>query len=795
MKTTAFRLSLSLFLLTLAAPLLAQVTSQTIRGTVLDQDTRQPLYGAAIVVVGSQPLLAATADEEGRFVIPKVPTGRIDLVIQMMGFEEQKLSNLLLTSGRELVVNVNLLSSVVMGQEVTVHGDRKREDLRNDMVSVSGRKIGVEETSRIAGGINDPARMVSAFPGVAGDATGDNTIIARGNSSKGVLWRLEGMEIPNPNHFSEEGSTGGPINVLNSDMLDDSEFYTGAFAPEYGNALSAVFDMKLRDGNDTEREYTLKAGVLGTDLTAEGPMPGLRGGSYLANFRYSTLSLLDQAGIVDYQGVPNYTDGAFKLKLPAGRAGSFSLFGLGGQSTIHQEERSEVGDTLFAENDYRSRMGVVGLTHLRTLGENSYIQSSLSVSGNGSDFDYHQTDAPGEVPLALREQSALGKWTTRFSSTLNNRLNSKHKLRSGIIVSVDQYQMLVDSWSDEANRMERQLEAHGEATTLQAFSSWRWRWNEQWTMTSGVHVLHFALNGATNVEPRLGLRYQMKPGRAITAGAGLHAKTESVMTYLAQGMDAEGNTYQPNKNLGLSKAAHFVVGYEHMLTEDIQVKAEAYYQHHFNVPVENDPASSFTLSNSTEWFTTKDHGERRAGPQLRARSGRGEVLHAWLSLPGHGLLERCAQQGDGWRVAQLTLQHGHRGERARGQGMAARQERQGPCAHHRIPVLDPGRTICHAHRPRSQPPGRNASGWQPRVEREGRCRSQTGRSVGLPRRATQGEPRDQGRCAERAEQPDSGLPLLRQPQRYDQGCAAAGDAAGVAVHVAVLRTTNAEGRR
>ena len=606
MKTTAFRLSLSLFLLALAAPLLAQVTSQTIRGTILDQDTRQPLYGAAIVVVGSQPLLAATADEEGRFVIPKVPTGRIDLVIQMMGFEEQKLSNLLLTSGRELVVNVNLLSSVVMGQEVTVHGDRKREDLRNDMVSVSGRKIGVEETSRIAGGINDPARMVSAFPGVAGDATGDNTIIARGNSSKGVLWRLEGMEIPNPNHFSEEGSTGGPINVLNSDMLDDSEFYTGAFAPEYGNALSAVFDMKLRDGNDTEREYTLKAGVLGTDLTAEGPMRGLRGGSSLANFRYSTLSLLDQAGIVDYQGVPNYTDGAFKLKLPAGRAGSFWLFGLRGQRTIHQEERSEVGDTLFAENDYRSRMGVVGLTHLRTLGENSYIQSSLSVSGNGSDFDYLQTDAPGEVPLALREQSALGKWTTRFSSTLNNRLNSKHKLRSGIIVSVDQYQMLVDSWSDEANRTERQLAAHGEATTLQAFSSWRWRWNEQWTMTSGVHVLHFALNGATSVEPRLGLRYQLKPGRAITAGAGLHAKTESVMTYLAQGTDAQGNTYQPNKDLGLSKAAHFVVGYEHMLTEDIQVKAEAYYQHHFNVPVENDPTSSFTLSNSTEWFTTKD---------------------------------------------------------------------------------------------------------------------------------------------------------------------------------------------
>ena len=136
-------------------------------------------------------------------------------------------------------------------------------------------------------------------------------MVVRGNSPKGVQWRLEGVEIPNPNHFSDDGSTGGPINVLNSDMIDDSEFHTGAFGAEYGNVYSAVFDMRLRDGNDRKREYTLKVGVLGTDLTAEGPIPGTNGGSYLANYRYSTLALLDGAGIVDYGGVPRYTDAAF----------------------------------------------------------------------------------------------------------------------------------------------------------------------------------------------------------------------------------------------------------------------------------------------------------------------------------------------------------------------------------------------------------------------------------------------------------------------------------------------------
>src|SRR5690606_39440450 len=181
-------------------------------------------------------------------------------------------------------------------------------------------------TSRMAGGINDPARMVTSFPGVAGDPGGDNMIIVRGNSPKGVLWRLEGMEIPNPNHFADDGATGGPINVLNSDMIDDSDFYTGAFAAEYGNVTSAVFDMKLRDGNDRKREYTLKAGVLGTDLTAEGPIPGVLVGSFLINFRYSVFTPLDQAGIVACQGVPLYTDDAFKLTLPAGKEGTVELF-------------------------------------------------------------------------------------------------------------------------------------------------------------------------------------------------------------------------------------------------------------------------------------------------------------------------------------------------------------------------------------------------------------------------------------------------------------------------------------
>ncbi|MCB0778109.1 MAG: carboxypeptidase-like regulatory domain-containing protein, partial [Flavobacteriales bacterium] len=250
----------------------------TVRGTVLDQDTRQPLFSATVLVVGSDPALGATTDFDGRFILDGVPAGRVDLQVRMLGYEEQRLANVLVNPAKETVLELSLRTSLVQMAEFEVKAERDKGRVRNDMAVLSTRTISIEETTRIAGGINDPARMVTAFPGVAGDPAGDNTISVRGNSPRGVLWRLEGVEVPNPNHFSDEGSTGGPISILNSDMLDDSEFHTGAFTAEFGNVTSAVFDMKLRRGNDRKREYTLKAGVLGTDLTAEGPIGGVEGG-------------------------------------------------------------------------------------------------------------------------------------------------------------------------------------------------------------------------------------------------------------------------------------------------------------------------------------------------------------------------------------------------------------------------------------------------------------------------------------------------------------------------------------
>lgn len=593
-----------LALLSLAPQLHAQFNTQTVRGTVRNGDTHQPVPGATVALSGADPARAATTDADGRFRLDQVPVGRTDMRVHAIGYDDITLADLLVTSAKELVVEVKLQEALAQLQDVVVTAQRPKGEVRNDMATVSARTIRVEETARIAGGINDPARMVSTFPGVAGDPSGNNTIVVRGNSPKGVLWRLEGVEIPNPNHFADDGSTGGPINVLNSDMIDDSEFYTGAFSAEYGNVTSAVFDMRLRTGNDRKREYTLKAGVLGTDLTAEGPLPGVEGGSYLLNYRYSTLALLDQAGIVDYQGVPEYTDAAFNVKAPT-HAGTFTFFGVGGRSRITQLDDGTTGDTVFARNTYAARMGVLGLTHTRTLGANSFLYSTLSLSGNGSGNTFFEAPVPGEADLALRGHVDLAKWTARATTTLNVRINAQHKLRAGLILSNAHFHLFDDRWDYPTARMVTTLDRNGSANTVQAFASWKWRWSERWSITSGVHALYYDLDRALRVEPRLALRFQVKPDRAFTFGAGLHSTTPGLMTSLAQHVDTAGRITLPNRALDLTHAAHIIVGYERSLGPDVRLKAEAYVQFLTGVAVENDPRSSYSESNAVEWFTDR----------------------------------------------------------------------------------------------------------------------------------------------------------------------------------------------
>ncbi|NJK85851.1 MAG: carboxypeptidase-like regulatory domain-containing protein [Bacteroidales bacterium] len=356
MKT--YTLLFFIFLFTLGK---SQV-SQTIRGEVTDKNTGLPLIGATVILLNSDPVIGVVTDENGLFRIEKVPVGRQGIKIDYMGYESASLKALYLESGKEVVVSVALDENVVQVDEVVIKAHTRKDKPLNEMAKISARSFTVEETEKYAGSWGDPSRMALNFAGVMAGSDQQNGIIIRGNSPNGLQFKLEGISIPNPNHFGQMGSTGGPISMLNNNVLSNSDFLTGAFPAQYGNALSGIFDLGLRTGNNQKREFMGQIGFNGFELGAEGPFSTTGKSSYLINYRYSTMGVFDALGIdMGIGAIPYYQDLSFKIDIPGTKLGRFTLFGLGGKNHISFETDDEykIGYT-----DFSSQVGVTGLSHL-----------------------------------------------------------------------------------------------------------------------------------------------------------------------------------------------------------------------------------------------------------------------------------------------------------------------------------------------------------------------------------------------------------------------------------------------
>lgn len=605
MKTQNFNyLLLNTIFLLLSVTGISQGLTQNIKGLILDQDSKSPLIGATVVVVGSDPILGNITDVDGSFRIEDVPIGRVTLKVTYVGYEEKTIPNLLINSSKEFILDIAMEESFEKLEEIVVTAKKDKSEVLNEMSLVSARSFSVEETKRFAGSFNDPARLASAFAGVANSPEGNNDIIVRGNSSKGILWKLEGIEIPNPNHFASDGATGGPINALSSNMLSDSDFMSGAFAPEYGNALSGVFDMKLRRGNADQREYTFGLSTLGIDLAAEGPLNN-NNGSYIANYRYSSLDLLDKAGVVDFGGVPRYQDLTYNIYLPLSKRHFVSMFGLGGISSISSIDQDGDTDENLMRSEFESSMGTAGFIHNFLINDNSYLRSfaSLSRTSLKSTADLPTEEDNQEYYNIFNDD--FTKTYVRTGSTYGHKFNSRNKVELGFIYNRIGYNMIQNGYNYEEDRLENELRDEGATNRLQGFATWKFRITEDLTMTSGAHFNGLTLNDSYSFEPRLALRWDVKEGKALSFGGGLHSKMESPAVYLWRFNNGDGTISQPNKDLKLSKAAHLVLGYDQRLGPNTHFKSEIYYQYLYDSPVEDDPNSTYSLLNETEQYSPR----------------------------------------------------------------------------------------------------------------------------------------------------------------------------------------------
>jgi len=603
--TLSFK-AFTLLFLSLACGLQAQNLTQTVRGTITDKISKTSLPGATVVVLNTDPLIGATADADGNFKLARVPVGSQTIKITFVGYKESILPNVVVNSGKETVLTVSMDEDIVMMEAVVVRPDIEKNKPLNDMAVVSARTFSVEETRKFAAAVNDPLRMVTSFAGVVGAGDMNNSISIRGNSPYGLLWRMEGVDIPNPNHFANIGSSGGGISILSTQVITNSDFITGAFPAEYGNALAGVFDLNLRKGNNEKHEYTVQASVLGTDVAVEGPFSKNYRGSYLINYRYSTLSILNNLGVKVGDGITNYQDLSYNFYFPTKKIGNFSLFGFGGLSD--QRVNAKKDSTQWEiESDrfnslYHSNTGAAGLKHTITLNAKTYMQSSFLVSGNDTGDDERKLDNR-YVPQFNFMQKFINTKST-FTSVFNHKFNARHSIRSGIYLNRYNFSLQQRQLNEETNLVEENINASGSVGTLQLFSQWNYRASEQWTFNAGVHFLKLLSNSSSSVEPRASVKYNLNEQQSVSLGYGLHSQMQPIGIYEAQVAQADGSFVKPNKDLGFNKAHHFVFAYDRSINKYLRVKAETYYQHLYNVAVKSDISSPVSTLSSAEGYIT-----------------------------------------------------------------------------------------------------------------------------------------------------------------------------------------------
>jgi hypothetical protein len=590
-------LQLIILLLLLTPVLNAQVLTQVVRGVVTDQSSSIPIAGANVIIKGTNPMLGSVTDNDGKFKIESVPTGRYDIEASFIGYETIILREVVVSSSKQVILTILMEESAQSLKEVVIKATYRKQESKNTMAPVSSRMISVEEAGRYAGSFNDPARLAASMAGVAGSNT-NNAIVIRGNSPRYLLWRIEGVETSNPSHFANTTTFGGGgITALSSQMLSNSDFFTGAFPAEYGNALSGVLDIKMRSGNNEKREHAVQIGTLGLDASSEGPFKKGKNATYLFNYRFSTMALVAPLIPESAAGI-RYQDMSFKCTLPTKKWGKFTFWGLGSNDILVSSAKKDSARWVYnqdkEDSNYLSGMAVVGAGHFINIDSLSYLRTNISgyadlVKLKSGLYDNNMLKYDSENVKSLNGKISLSiEYIRKFNSHFTNN--------TGVILNNKFYDYIMQYALTPGEALENVVNQKGDALHVQAYNQSKLHYGKL-TMHFGIHSQYFSINKKASFEPRIGLQYKISPVQTFSLGYGKHTVIEMLQFYFIRG----ANGTLPNRNLDFSKANHFVLGYDIMTSEDSRIKIEPYYQKLYNIPV--IPNSSFSVINMDKnWF-------------------------------------------------------------------------------------------------------------------------------------------------------------------------------------------------
>ena len=584
--------------------------TQIIRGTVMDEQSGSILPGASITIADSK--LKGIANDKGVFKIQAVPVGRQSIKVSMSGYEDAFIASIEVTSSKEVVLEIRLKEKVTKLDDVVLKAGKSKIKALNEAALVSARQLSIDEAFRYSGTRNDPSRMAQNFAGVSGTNDGRNDIIIRGNSPSGVLWRMDGIDIPNPNHFSTLGSTGGPVSILNINTLKNSDFLTSAFPSQYGNAIAGVFDLRMRNGNADKREFIGQMGFNGFEFGAEGPFSKSSKASYLVDYRYSMVATLQNLGLQFGTGsaTPYYQDINFKINLPTKKAGTFSMFGLGGESHINFLPEADGEDNLYASNDgskrnrnFKSLTGVLGVSHQYFYNSNTSSKTTVAASGLSAKYNEDIVEEGKENERAFLRNSEQLRYS--ISHTFNKKLNVKNQFTAGVIADISTLKLRQDYIRDGDSVLSNLLDANETATLLRGYTNLGHRFTDKLSTNVGLYAQNFTVNNSMSIEPRWNIKYQFKPNQSISFGAGLHSQLQPLEVYFYQTKTNTGDISFTNKELDFVKSVHSALGYDWSVSRYFRIKTELYGQYIYNAAVERT-ASSFSLLNSGSDFAIPD---------------------------------------------------------------------------------------------------------------------------------------------------------------------------------------------
>nr|WP_315176126.1 TonB-dependent receptor [uncultured Flavobacterium sp.] len=597
--------------------LLSFAQTGTIRGTITDKQSEKSIAGATIELL-SDPSKGSITDSKGNFELTNVPLGRQTIRITFLGYESSTVPDIDVTTGKEVIISVSLVEKFDTLEEVIIvsDGNNKAKSI-NKLAAVSVRQFSPEEVNRYAGGRSDVARLASNFAGVSTADDSRNDIVVRGNSPTGLLWRLEGIPIPSPNHFATLGTTGSPVSALNPNLLANSDFITSAFPAEYGNAIGGVFDLGLRKGNNKEYEYSVGVAAFpGAELMAEGPL-GKKGGSFLVAGRYGIVGALGLAGTT---AQPNYNDFSFNVDFGKGKLGNFSIFGIFGNSNIDLigDDVELSSDDLFATRDedafVTSNFGVVGLKHTIDIGSKSYLKTVISGSTSANTYEedrYFNLDTPTEFKLRYTEVDNSESRMT-FSTLFNSKISKKFTFRAGLLLERFALEnTLFDRDRQEDNDGDGQpdfvnlINNDGSYSIVQPYAMGQFRLTEKLTFNAGLHGQYFSLNEEFVFEPRTSLTYAINDKSSVNIGYGLHHQNVTApLLFLNENIG--GNIVQSNRNLDMTRSAHYVLGYDLRFADKWRAKVEVYYQAIDKAAVEKTPSGYSSLTEGASFGFTVD---------------------------------------------------------------------------------------------------------------------------------------------------------------------------------------------